>query len=66
MILDDAVQLHEVIRIIYVVDGYEATLYTHDESTPVCGCKGDTIDEAIDKLKAKVSKFKSLQDIRSL
>ncbi len=52
MKLDSLVQLHEEVRIIYVVDGYEATLTTGDGRLNVACAKEESILEAIVKLEA--------------
>lgn len=50
MTLEDILGLHEEIEIIYVVDGYEATLLTGDGARRVRTVKADTVLEAIQGL----------------
>ena len=45
--LDDLIGLHESIEIIYVVDGYEAALVTHDGATTKRTARGDTVLAAL-------------------
>jgi hypothetical protein len=56
-VIEDYVGLHERIEIIYVVDGYEATLYTHYEDFVAQGW-GSTIEEALGSLEAVVRQEK--------
>jgi hypothetical protein len=64
--LDTALQLHEEIRIIYVVDGYVAELRTGYGDIPVCEAKGETVVEALTSLQNVIAdKFSSLDEIRS-
>lgn len=64
MVLDEAIQLKEHIEIIYVVDGYEATITTSERSVLV-GC-GETVLEAIAALEKKLESVDSLQALRNL
>jgi len=45
--LDAAVGLHEGVELIYVVDGYEASLTTHDGATVKASAWGETIMDAL-------------------
>lgn len=53
--LDSFIGLHELIEIIYVVDGYQAILLTDDGDTVVHEAQGDTIDEALSQLLNKLT-----------
>ena len=46
-ILERRLGLHERLEVIYVADGYEATLSTHDGDEVVGSCHGSTITEAL-------------------
>lgn len=48
--LENILGLHEEIQIIYVVDGYEATLYKDDGDTEVIRVHSETIDGALQLL----------------
>lgn len=50
--LDRLCQLHESIEIIYVVDGYSATLIVGDDGWPFVERTGPTIQEALVNLDA--------------
>ena len=63
--IDDLVQLHEGIEIIYVVDGYEARLYTHDGYKLVASANGNSILEAL-KVLEQFLEGKTLEEIRKL
>lgn len=47
MTLDDLVQLHEEIRIVYVVDRYQAELTTDDGDRLVAVARGLTLQHAL-------------------
>lgn len=64
--LDDAVQLHEAIRIIYAVDGYHAELWTRDEGRIVALASGATIVDAIAALEKEIEHVETLKQIRAL
>lgn len=49
--LDDKIGLHEEVRIIYVVDGYEAQFLIHDGDETLITAKGDTVIEALQELE---------------
>ena len=49
------VGLHEEVTIIYVVDGFEALLYTSEGDHLVKTCKGRTVSEALANLDQEVS-----------
>lgn len=52
--LENFLQLHENINIIYLVDGYRATLYTKDGNAEVTSAEGTNIIEALINLKNKM------------
>ncbi len=64
--LDDAVQSHEAIRIIYVVDGYHAELWTRDEARLVALASGVTIVDAIAALEQEIEHVETLKHLRAL
>ena len=49
--LDDKIGLHEEVRIIYVVDGYEAQFLIKDGDETLITAKGDTVIEALQELE---------------
>lgn len=49
-ILDIRIQLHEYVTIIYVVDGFEATLNTQDGRRPSFTARGTTPMDTLQKL----------------
>lgn len=60
------VQLHEHVEIIYVVDGYEAAIYTGDHpGRKVLEARGDCITSALAELN-KLCAGKTWQDIRKM
>lgn len=50
-IFDEKVQLHQEIRILYMVTHYEATYYTADGNREVCGACGASVFEALQNLE---------------
>jgi hypothetical protein len=64
--LDDLVQLHERISIIYVVDGYSAELITEtdDGDLIIREVVSDTVENALAALELALSGL-TLEDIRS-
>lgn len=61
--LQNCCQLHESIQVIYVVDGYEAQLWTKDDNALSHACFGKTIQEALEALDA-ILQGKTLENIR--
>lgn len=62
--LEELCQLHEEIRIVYVVDGYSAELWTHDGDTLVMTAKADSIAEALQLLEFECGEM-TLVDVRA-
>lgn len=56
--LDDFIGLHEDVTIIYVVDGYEATLNAEDGRSVVATGRGETVAAASQDLRAKLNQGK--------
>lgn len=52
--MDSAIQLHESVEVIYVVDGYQATFFTGDGDVEVCEAHGRTVLGAMNNLDAKL------------
>lgn len=55
--LEDRLGLHEDIKIIYVVDGYEAEMLTDDGQTHVACGRGETIRAALDDLEKRLDQL---------
>jgi hypothetical protein len=62
--LQDYVGLHESVEITYVVDGYEATLTTHDGASKKASAKGHTITAALTALSRALDREIVVQAIR--
>lgn len=63
--LTERVQLHEDIKIYYVVTGYIASLYTNDETKELACAEGTTIAEALMELEKKAAMLpRHLKDLR--
>jgi hypothetical protein len=45
--IQDTVQLHESLEIIYVVDGWQVTLFEEDGQREVAKCWGETLAQAM-------------------
>lgn len=52
--LEKLLNLHQEISIIYIVDGYEAILYTNNMRYKLTKAQGATIYEALANLEIKV------------
>ena len=57
--LNQRLGLHQRIEVIYVVDGYEATLASEDGFVAITSAQGETIAVAIDALEAKLAARRS-------
>ena len=57
-------QLHESVELTYVVDGYVATLTTHDGYRPVLRVRGDSALGALVRLDARL-KTETLASVRA-
>jgi hypothetical protein len=63
--LERFVQLHENVRIIYIVDGYQATLETRDGNIDVLSAEAETIPDALAELGLLVSeKYTDVYEMR--
>ena len=56
--VEEFLGLHEGIEIVYVVDGYEATLTTHDGATSKATGTGATVAEALRALARALSRIR--------
>lgn len=54
--LDKALELHERLEVIYVVDGYSASLYGDDGDRLIAEADGATIATALEALAVKVAR----------
>lgn len=55
--IEDRLQLHQEVTIIYVVDGFEATFYTGDGTKIATGI-GDTVYQAMASLENQMKNVK--------
>lgn len=63
--IDNLLQLHEDIQIIYVVDGYEALFLNQNGMRGVRTCKAKSVREAFEGLcEIMEQDFKTLEDVR--
>lgn len=61
--LDECCQLHEAIRLIYVVDGFQASLETDDGDRDVATARGESIEAALSALDSALE-GKTLENVR--
>lgn len=63
--LDELCQLHEQIRVIYVVDGYLAQLFTAEGDRLAVQAYGESVTEAISNLETILTeRGVTLKDVR--
>lgn len=63
--LAELIQLHEEVRIVYVVSHYEAQMWTHDGLRKVAVGVGATPEDALHMLERELDeKFKDLAALR--
>lgn len=66
MKLDQAIQSQEHLEIHYLVDHYEAELYTHDGYYRTLIGKGENIDSAISDLCKQLANIEDIEVLRKL
>ena len=62
--LEPRIQLHEEVRITYIVDSYLAEFLTHDGSTTLCLARGQSPMVALGNLAMNILRFKDVKAIR--
>lgn len=64
--IDRLVQLHEEIRIIYLVDCYEASLNLTDGQVKGTSARGATVQEALDNLTELLANVENVVEYRKI